>query len=264
MTKAIVGIFDEAGRAEEAVRDLINVGIERENISLIRGDRGRSHQTRVTADRGMAAAEAADSAGTARVMEAEGGMTDDSETDAGAAAAGAGAGAVVGAGAALLAGAAGLFIPGLGLLLGIGPLAATILGGAGIGAVAGGLTGALVHHGVPESQAADYAEGVRRGGTLVLVRVEDDDEDRAISAADVLSGHGAYDIQERASTWRQPVTAPEPSRFDDELTDIGGDDWTKAEPEARSRWQRSHPDVAWDSVRDSARSTWEMTRHRVR
>lgn len=40
-------------------------------------------------------------------------------------------------------------------------------------AAAGGLIGAMTDSGVPEEHAHVYAEGVRRGGTLVTARVED-------------------------------------------------------------------------------------------
>ena len=49
--------------------------------------------------------------------------------------------------------------------------------GAGIGAVigggTGGLIGALTESGVPERDAHVYAEGVRRGDTMVIARVAD-------------------------------------------------------------------------------------------
>ena len=50
--------------------------------------------------------------------------------------------------------------------------------GAGIGAAAGGLLGSLTGAGVSEEDAHVYAEGVRRGGTLVTVRAEDADAAR--------------------------------------------------------------------------------------
>jgi hypothetical protein len=57
-----------------------------------------------------------------------------------------------------------------------GWLVATLTG-AGVGAVvgsgAGGLIGSLTHAGVPEDDAHVYAEGVRRGGSLVTVRTEE-------------------------------------------------------------------------------------------
>ena len=102
----------------------------------------------------------------------------------------------------MLTGAAGLFIPGLGAVLGMGPMLATILGGAGIGAVAGGLTGALTNAGVPDVDAGHYAEGVRRGGTLVTVVAAD--ATAAGRAADMLDDAGAYDVNERAALGPRP------------------------------------------------------------
>jgi hypothetical protein len=39
---------------------------------------------------------------------------------------------------------------------------------------AGGIVGALTHAGVSQEEADVYAEGVRRGGTLVSAKIEDD------------------------------------------------------------------------------------------
>jgi hypothetical protein len=249
MPETVVGIFDDFDLAQEAVAELVKIGFDRMHISLIRRHDSRNHVTSVMPDPGMAVAGAADSAGTDLAIDAEGGMSDGSLSDGEAAAAGAGAGAVIGATAGILGVLGGLFIPGLGALLGIGPVAATILGGAGIGAVAGGLSAALVHAGVSEQDAADYSEGVRRGGTLVTVVAES--EQRANDAADVLSGHGAFDIQERAAEWRRRGERMT------EVADLRGEDWSKVEPEARTRWERNHPGAAWDNVKADARCEWE-------
>ena len=224
MAMTVVGIFDTRDHATAAVDQLVAAGFARETVSVLHGERSDDEDetvgsnlapdddlvapvTTVTPDWGMAGAGAADSAGTSRVVAAE----DDPDTDSASvgdrigagpgAAAGAGTGAVIGAGAGLLAGAIGMFIPGLGPILGVGPIAATILGGAGIGAVAGGLTGGLINAGVPDDDAAAYAEGVRRGGVLVLVTAHD--QAKAEAAADLLSAAGAYDIDERAATWQE-------------------------------------------------------------
>jgi hypothetical protein len=45
------------------------------------------------------------------------------------------------------------------------------------GGAAGGVVGALIEAGVSENDAAGYAEGVRRGGTLVTIRVMGRDRD---------------------------------------------------------------------------------------
>jgi uncharacterized protein (TIGR02271 family) len=74
------------------------------------------------------------------------------------------------------------------------------LTGAGVGAAAGGLIGGLTAAGVPDEDAQYYAEGVRRGGTLVMVAAE---ENKAQQAYDIMMRHGAVDIDERGNQYRQ-------------------------------------------------------------
>ena len=58
----------------------------------------------------------------------------------------------------------------------------------------------LTARGVPEDEAHFYAEGARRGGMLVCVRAEDEDE--AAEAAELMSAHGAVDIEACSTGWR--------------------------------------------------------------
>jgi hypothetical protein len=71
----------------------------------------------------------------------------------------------------LLAGL-GLLAPGLGPVVAAGWLAATAVCAAA-GAATGGIVGALTEAGVSKEDAPLYAEGVRRGGTLVSARAPD-------------------------------------------------------------------------------------------
>jgi hypothetical protein len=87
----------------------------------------------------------------------------------------AGIGALVGGGAGLLAGLAGLAIPGVGPVVAAGWLVTTVIG-ALAGTATGGLIGALTETGVSEDDANVYAEAVRRGGTLLTVRSSLGDE----------------------------------------------------------------------------------------
>ena len=98
----------------------------------------------------------------------------DTTDDAAATGAGTGAsiGTVLGGGAGLLAGIGALAIPGVGPIVAAGWLVAALTG-AGVGAAAGGLLGSLTGAGVSEEDSHVYAEGVRRGGTLVTVRADD-------------------------------------------------------------------------------------------
>lgn len=86
----------------------------------------------------------------------------------------AGAGAALGGAAGLLAGLGAFVIPGIGPVVAAGWLAGA-LGGAVLGGAAGGVIGALVEAGVSENDAAQYADGLKRGGTLVTIRVMGED-----------------------------------------------------------------------------------------
>ncbi|WP_296321059.1 hypothetical protein [Reyranella sp.] len=113
-------------------------------------------------------------------------------------AAGSGIGGVVGGGAGLLAGLGLLAIPGLGPVVAAGWLAATAVGAAA-GLATGGLMGALIDAGVDEEHAAIHLEAVRRGATLVAVRVPDDQVGRIEG---LMSIHRPVDPVERAAAWR--------------------------------------------------------------
>ena len=112
--------------------------------------------------------------------------------------AGATVGTVLGGGAGLLAGLGLLAIPGAGPIVAAGWLIAA-LSGAGVGAAAGGLIGALTGAGLSGADAETYAEGVRRGGTLVTVRADGDLAERVVA---LMRRGGAVDLDERAEGWR--------------------------------------------------------------
>lgn len=123
---------------------------------------------------------------------------------------GAGVGAAIGGLGGLLVGIGALAIPGIGPVLAAGPIASALIG-MGVGAVTGGLIGALVDAGVPEEQASLYAEGIRRGGTLVKVTTS---EDRSNDATRIMDRFNPVDIDQRATSWR----SEEWSRFDPNAT----------------------------------------------
>ena len=114
------------------------------------------------------------------------------------AATGAGIGGTVGGIAGLLAGLGLMAIPGLGPVVAAGWLVSTaalaVTGGA-----AGGLIGSLTQHGVDEDEANAYAEGVRRGGTLVTARVPEADAARVEGIMD----RNAVNIRDRRQMWER-------------------------------------------------------------
>jgi hypothetical protein len=172
--KTVIGLFDDFEGARRAVAALLERGHARADISLIAHDTARTAdvaQEDYQSDAPIADA-AGDKAGTGAAI-------------------GAGVGGLVG----FLAGAGALVLPGIGPVLAVGPLLAG-LAGAGVGAGIGGLVGTLAQAGVPQHDAEFYAEAVRRGGTLVVVRANDG-EFREV--AGVLEGYGAIDVDERRS-----------------------------------------------------------------
>ncbi|MBJ6127816.1 hypothetical protein [Microvirga splendida] len=93
------------------------------------------------------------------------------------------AGSVAGAGAGLLAGLGTVAVPGFGPVIAAGWIVSTLVG-AGAGAAVGGLAGALADAGLTDEEARNYAEGVRRGGALVTVKVDEAQADRVVSILD--------------------------------------------------------------------------------
>ncbi len=181
MSKSVIGLFDDFAQAQSAVQYLENSGFARDDISIVAGNQsGQFDQYANTAH--------SETAGDAT---------------ANAAGAGATTGAVVGGGLGLLTGLGLLAIPGFGPIAAAGWLISTITG-AGIGAAAGGLLGALTHLGVPHEEAELYQEGVRRGSTLVAVRAEANMAERA---GEILSSHGAVNIDERADEYRSTISS---------------------------------------------------------
>jgi uncharacterized membrane protein len=167
-------LFDTHAHAETAAHDLERAGISHEDISFIANNANGQFGP-------------ADS--TAPSNQAVG-----SETAKGAV-----AGGVTG----LVLGLVAFAIPGLGTIAAAGWLTTALTGvvvGAGVG-----LVGALSGVGVPHEEAHYYAEGVRRGGTLLAIRAQDADADRI---ARILGADGAVNIDERAEQYRREGFVP--------------------------------------------------------
>lgn len=115
-----------------------------------------------------------------------------------AAGAGAGLGAVAGGAVGVLAGLGLLAIPGVGPIVAAGWLAATAAGAVAGGAT-GGIVGALTQAGVGKDEADIYAEGLRRGGTVVSAKVEDADASRL----QVVLDSSGVSIVDRGAAYRK-------------------------------------------------------------
>ena len=70
--------------------------------------------------------------------------------------------------------------------------------GAIVGGVVGVIIGLLTDHGVSGKDSALYAEGLKRGGTLLSVAVEDS---LGGKVAEILKNHSAAKVEERPGDW---------------------------------------------------------------
>lgn len=285
--KTVVALYDKLSDAHEALRELTEAGVNRDDISLLAADPDKTAGVEL------------------EKMKAK---------EAGPASEGAVIGGVIGGLAGLVLGLSALTIPGLGPIIAAGPLASMLVG-AGIGAAGGGLLGALVGWGVPETEAGYYTEAVRRGSTLVAVRTPEADVPRIV---DILSRHNLVDLQQRVTYWRQqgwvgdgindgatpssltasdivqspadadpdevspyrasfenhyhthyegagkPFTEFEPAYHFGYIlaTDqqYGERDWEEIEPEVEERWEKTF-ETEWRQFRDAVRHAWSQVRH---
>ena len=170
--RTVTHLYDNYADAETVVRELESAGFTHDQVSLL-----ANQQTSSTSQTSTSSS------------------TQPASTGAGT---GASLGTIVGGGAGLLAGIGALAIPGVGPVVAAGWLIATLTG-AGAGAAAGGLLGSLAGAGVPEQDAHVYAEGVRRGGSLVTVRAEDT---QAAEAEMIMQRHNPTDINQRGTDYR--------------------------------------------------------------
>lgn len=175
MTATISRLYDTYSDAQKAVRGLEAAGVPHSDISIVANNSDSWY-------------------GTDKV-DRDGDGVDDRAEGAGK---GAGIGAGVGGAAGLLAGLGLLAIPGLGPVVAAGWLAATAVGAAA-GAATGGIVGALTEAGVSKEDAPLYAEGVRRGGTLVSARVPDADRTRL----DAILNTSAVNLRDRSAAWQK-------------------------------------------------------------
>lgn len=169
--RTVTGLFDSYDDARAAVKALEDAGVSSDDISIVSHKDGKE-------DVEGQGNNAAEGAGT-----------------------GAGIGAAAGGAGGLLAGLGLLAIPGVGPVVAAGWLAATAAGavaGAVAGGAAGGIVGAMIESGVSENDAHLYAEGVRRGGSLVVAKV---DEDKVAASEAILSRSRAVDLAERRAAY---------------------------------------------------------------
>lgn len=145
----ISAVFDDRSEAERAAAELRSAGVPDSALSVIAKREG-----------------------------AEGDFGDADTTEVGDKGLDMTKGALVGGGAGALLGIAALAIPGVGPLAAAGAIAASAIPeaaaiGAGVGAIAGGLTGLLTDHGVDEDDARYYEDRIHSGGIFLSVNAQE-------------------------------------------------------------------------------------------
>ena len=167
MTRITSYLYDDLAEARRAVEALQNAGFSDSEVSI--------------------------------VSRAGDGTVTDERTQSSGAVTGAEVGGAVGVGAGILTALGVMAIPGIGPLVGAGMLATTIVTGTG-GVLAGGLVGALTDFGIDEADADVYAEGIRRGSSLVTVTTSDD---RLPEADGILRQYAPVDTVRRRDEYTQ-------------------------------------------------------------
>jgi len=187
--QTLVALYHDFQDAQNALDALVRAGVDRTKISLVANNTAGEYTDYVNSD-----------------YDSEDAVTAEEGASFGAA-----SGGILGA----LAGLGALAIPGIGPVIAAGPLIAALTGGA-VGALAGSATGGLVgglvktHH-MDAEDAELYAEGVRRGETLLTVQVDDAEVSRT---RDLLNQYNPTDVHGEASNWRSQGW----SRFDESTT----------------------------------------------
>ena len=179
MSKTISRLYNSHAEARAAVRQLEAAGVSHGNISIVvsNADSAYDEKTKSFPDRDL----------------------DGKDDRAEGAATGGGVGAAVGGTAGLLAGLGLIAIPGVGPVVAAGWLVAALTGAAAGGAT-GGIIGALSQQaGISDDDAHVYAEGLRRGGALVSVKVDDEDASRIQSIMD----RSSVKVADRAAAYRK-------------------------------------------------------------
>lgn len=182
------GLFDSSQAAERAAAELERRGFPKEAIRSVAQEGRRSA---VPAFRGILPSE------HAVIVRRTGGV--------------AVVGAVLGGAVGWMAGLSTFTLPGLGPVIpesAIGTILGPLAAGAGLGAFAGAVVGALYGMGVAEDASAVYVEGVIEGKVLLSVET---DEARLAEADEVLRAAGAQGVGEdraRASETLRPGEDP--------------------------------------------------------
>lgn len=178
-TTPIAGFFHTRAEGEASQKALLSAGHSRDEVSFVAGGTPAGHE--IPAVGPVAGTGSLSEVGTDAWIGGQTGLT---------------------ASAIVMEAIAGGALPGAGPVLAVGPIGG-LIGGLGLGAVAGGLVGLLRDHGISKEDAEFYADGVSHGGSPVTVQGVSDD--RAKEARKILDSNGAIEVEKLAG---EPADKP--------------------------------------------------------
>lgn len=201
--KTIAALFESLEDADDAVTALRALDIPAENLHAVARENVVEEELRVE---GMT-------------------LEPEEEVHADEVAEGAGAGivggGVVGGLLGLMVGLGAITVPGIGAAFAAGSIGAAIAGaagGAGVGAPVGAIIGAMLELSIPEDEAHVFAEGVRRGGILVIAESE---EEMVEDVRQILDDANAMDVEALRERWEaEGWTGFEEEPAGDEVPDL--------------------------------------------
>lgn len=176
--ETIAALFPRLEDADQVVKELQSHGYEKENLGVLAPD---------------------------IAVESESLKAVSAEEAASSSAKGAAAGGVTGGVIGLLIGTGSILIPGVGPAFAAGTfsaIAGMTAGSGAVGSAIGGILGAAAKIQVPQESAKIIEDGIRRGGVIVSVQLEDD---QVAEVRSMLSEAGAIDLENLDETWDEEV-----------------------------------------------------------
>ncbi len=162
MRETVVGLFHTSAEADHAVGALTADGFDPAAVSVVTAADTEGSTFETSAERQSEEALVRESMAVGAVE-----------------------GAALGGVAGLLAGAVALAVPGFGPLFIAGPIASLLTStaaGVTAGAASGGLGGPFLNESLDPDEASLYSEGLRRGGYIVAVHTDRENEAQRILA----------------------------------------------------------------------------------
>jgi hypothetical protein len=164
MARTVIAIYDDFTSAGKAIIDLIDRGYIREQISFVSNDVRGEYAKVMSVEQTKTAKEGAVNVVQTQLLDLKRALTNSSVIN----------------------------ISGIGMVVAAGPLAVSLSNSPE-------LMRGLVSIGIPEQQAHYYAEGVRRGGTLVSLEASNDATRGAI---DTLNAYKPVEMNKRVTLWQ--------------------------------------------------------------